>query len=69
MKQRFLYVIGLIILLNINLFSARDYSPEAGRWTAEDPIGFLFYPCRPCSNYCISTLTLSIIFLSLQGLF
>ncbi len=40
MKQRFLYVIGLIILLNINLFGARDYSPETGRWTAEDPIGF-----------------------------
>ncbi len=40
MKLRFLYVIGLIILLNINLFGARDYSPETGRWTAEDPIGF-----------------------------
>jgi RHS repeat-associated protein len=21
-------------------FGARDYSPETGRWTAEDPIGF-----------------------------
>ncbi len=40
MKQRFLYVIGLIVILNINLFDARDYSPETGRWTAEDPIGF-----------------------------
>ncbi len=40
MKQRFLYVLGLIVILNINLFGARDYSPETGRWTAEDPIGF-----------------------------